>query len=88
VVAGGGLIVRRLLPRPGNLQGGAEGYILNVYTEPEHRRRGLARELMEVILAWCRENHIARITLHASEEGRALYEGLGFVPTDEMRLAD
>jgi len=88
VVAGAGLIVRRMLPRPGNLQGGAEAYILNIYTEPELRRQGLARELMKTVLGWCREQHIARITLHASDDGRALYEGLGFVPTNEMRLEE
>jgi GNAT superfamily N-acetyltransferase len=86
IIAGGGLIVRRLLPRPESPLGGAEACILNVYTEPAHRRRGLARELMQVMLEWCRENHIARVTLHASEEARALYESLGFVPTTEMRL--
>ena len=86
VVAGGGLIVRRLLPRPESLQGGAEAYLLNVYTEPEHRRQGLGRALMEEMLVWCRENHIARITLHASDEGRLLYESLGFVQTNEMKL--
>ncbi len=88
VVAGGGLIVRRLLPMPESLQGGAEAYILNVYTEPAHRRQGLARELMKVMLEWCRDNNIARVTLHASHEGRELYEGLGFVASNEMRLED
>lgn len=28
----------------------------------------------------------ARVSLHASVEGRPLYEGLGFEPTNEMRL--
>jgi GNAT superfamily N-acetyltransferase len=86
IVAGGGLVLRRLLPRPGALQGGQEAYVLNVYTEPEHRRRGLARQLMQVILAWCEARHIARITLHASDDGRPLYDSIGFVPTNEMRL--
>jgi GNAT superfamily N-acetyltransferase len=86
VVAGGGLIVRRMLPRPESPQGGAEGCIMNVYTEPEHRRHGLARELMLTMLEWCRSNHVARVTLHASAEGRLLYESLGFAPTNEMRL--
>ena len=86
VVAGGGLIVRRMLPRPESPQGGAEAYILNVYTDPAHRRQGLARELMKVMLEWCRDNNVARVTLHASDEGRLLYETLGFVSSNEMRL--
>ncbi|HXQ22618.1 MAG TPA: GNAT family N-acetyltransferase [Candidatus Acidoferrales bacterium] len=86
VVAGGGVLVRRMLPRPGWPQGGEEAYVLNMYTEPAHRRRGLARALMETILAWCRARLITRVSLHASDDGRPLYESLGFLPTNEMRL--
>jgi GNAT superfamily N-acetyltransferase len=62
------------------------GYVLNVYTHPSHRRKGLARMLMKAILAWCRRNGFVMVTLHASDYGRALYEALGFKPTSEMRL--
>lgn len=86
VVAGGGVVVRPLLPRPGTPHGDEEAYVLNVYTEPEHRRRGLARCLMQEILTWCRARAITRIALHASDDGRPLYETLGFVQTNEMRL--
>lgn len=86
IVAGGGVMMRGLLPRPGAVQGAEEAYILNVYTEPEYRRRGVARKLMETIIAWARERGCERVTLHPSEDGRALYESLGFDPTDEMRL--
>lgn len=85
VVAGGGAVLRPLLPRPGHLDGGIEAYVLNVYTEPAHRRAGLARALMRTVLAWCAERGIARVTLHASDEGRPLYETLGFCATNEMR---
>jgi GNAT superfamily N-acetyltransferase len=60
--------------------------ILNVYTEPGHRRRGMARALMQVALDWCAANQIGAVILHASNEGSALYESLGFKPTNEMRL--
>jgi len=66
------------LPRRGN--------ILNVYTRPEHRRRGLARRLMRTALDWCGENHVQVVILHASDDGRPLYESLGFRQTNEMRL--
>jgi len=56
-----------------------------MYTEPEHRRRGLARRLMEAMIGWCREEGYASLFLHASDEGRALYAALGFSPTNEMR---
>jgi GNAT superfamily N-acetyltransferase len=60
--------------------------ILNVYTEPEHRRRGMARALMQIAIEWCAANQIGAVILHASDEGGALYESLGFTPTNEMRL--
>jgi GNAT superfamily N-acetyltransferase len=62
------------------------GNILNVYTEPGHRRRGLARSLVTAALDWCRTKGIHVVILHASNEGRTLYEALGFQPTNEMRV--
>ena len=85
VVAGGGLVLRPLLPRPGHADGGVEAYVLNVYTDPPHRRRGLARRLMDEILAWCDAEGVQRVSLHASDDGRGLYESLGFESTNEMR---
>ncbi len=61
------------------------GYILNVYTHPDYRRRGLARQLVQMCTDWCYANDIKIVTLHASDEGRKVYEGLGFTPTNEMR---
>lgn len=66
--------------------GARRGNILNVYTSVDHRRRGLARLLMETALVWCREHGIRAVILHASDEGRPLYEALGFHPTNEMRI--
>ena len=66
--------------------GSRRGNILNVYTNPESRRQGLAHRLMEVALDWCRINRIRAVILHASIEGRPLYEKLGFRPTNEMRI--
>jgi GNAT superfamily N-acetyltransferase len=60
--------------------------ILNVYTNPEYRRRGLARKIMQTIIQWCKREGLARVTLHASDDGRHLYESLGFESSNEMRL--
>ena len=85
VVAGAGVILRPLLPRPESPHGGEDAEVLNVYTDPAHRRRGLARRLVEHVLSWSRARGFRRISLHASDEGRPLYEQLGFEPTNEMR---
>ena len=85
VVAGAALW---LMDWPPHMVGSSprRGNILNVFTEPPFRRRGLARRLMEAAIAWCRTNHVDLVILHASPEGRALYESLGFRASNEMRL--
>jgi hypothetical protein len=44
----------------------------------------VARALMDRVLVWSTEKAIARVTLHASDEGRPLYVALGFASTNEM----
>lgn len=62
------------------------GYVFNVWTEPEHRRKGLSRRLMLALLAACKAQGINRVGLHASAAGRPGYEALGFVPSNEMTI--
>ena len=85
VVAGGGVFVTSWLSHPYDLLC-RKATVLNVYTDVEYRRRGIARKLMEAILAWCRSQGLADVFLHASPEGRLLYEQLGFQVGNEMRL--
>jgi len=65
----------------------ARATVLNVYTEPAFRNRGLARRLMHAVIDWCRAQGLASVQLHASDAGRPLYESLGFGATNEMRLS-
>jgi GNAT superfamily N-acetyltransferase len=86
VVAGGGIVIANWPGHPGeNLA--KRAWILNMYTEPEARRRGVAKQLLEVLLHWCRTSGFRTVSLHASAAGRPLYEAAGFQSTNEMRLA-
>jgi GNAT superfamily N-acetyltransferase len=85
VVAGGGIIRLPYHSSPRDPDP-RRAWIVNMYTEPEYRRQGLARRLMEAMIEWCRGQRMANVFLHASDEGRPLYEALGFTPTNEMRL--
>jgi GNAT superfamily N-acetyltransferase len=85
IAAGAGLWLMDWPPHMIGL-GTRRGNILNVYTNENFRRRGLARQLMEAALDWCRQNGIDTVILHAAPAGRTLYESLGFQPTNEMRL--
>ena len=85
VVGGGGIVISHW---PGDLheRKPRRAMILNMYVEPDCRRRGIARMLMKKMIEWCRDQGFARVGLHSSNDGRALYEELGFKPTNEMRL--
>jgi GNAT superfamily N-acetyltransferase len=61
-------------------------YVLNVFVEPDHRRQGLAHQLVTTLIDWCRAEGIHHITLHASEAGRPIYTSFGFDETTEMKL--
>lgn len=86
VIAGSGLIVHEWPSRPVNPAEPRRAYVLNVYTEPEYRGRGIARRIMNEIVDWCRAQGFRAVSLHASVFGRHLYESMGFEPTNEMRL--
>lgn len=85
VVAGGAVLVVPLPAHPYDLEC-RRATILNVYTEPAYRRRGIARRLMQTMISWCEQQGLARINLHASDDGRRLYESLGFKTSNEMSL--
>lgn len=84
-VAGGAVIITPWLAHPYDLEC-RRATLLNVYTNPEYRRRGIARKIMQTMIDWCKREGLARVTLHASEDGRHLYESLGFEASNEMRL--
>jgi ribosomal protein S18 acetylase RimI-like enzyme len=75
------------LARPDNPKG-TTGYVFNVATDPDQRRRGYSRACMEELLDWFRRRGVTRVDLKASPEGEPLYASLGFVRTADpaMRL--
>jgi GNAT superfamily N-acetyltransferase len=85
IIAGAGLSIEDFPATPRD-QTGRRAYVMNVYTDPPYRHRGLARRLMQTLLDWCRANGIQTVALQASDKGRPLYESLGFKSTNEMRL--
>lgn len=61
-------------------------YILNVYTDPAYRRRGLAKKLVSQLLDEARTLGLHIVELHASSAGKPIYESLGFKATNQMRI--
>ncbi|MEP6781172.1 MAG: GNAT family N-acetyltransferase [Gemmatimonadaceae bacterium] len=94
IIAGAGVLIRQIPPfatldASGNrrIAKGKQGLVVNVYANPSVRRHGVATLVMNEILDWSSRERIDRLVLHASEQGRPLYEKLGFVMTNEMRYA-
>jgi GNAT superfamily N-acetyltransferase len=89
VVGGAGVQLQPILPRPLNastIGEGRQGTIVNVFTEPQWRRRGIAGQLVKEIITWSKRDQIERLLLHASDDGRSVYERLGFTAGNEMRF--
>jgi GNAT superfamily N-acetyltransferase len=89
IVAGAGVQLQPILPRPldvSTIGEGRQGTIENVFTAPQWRRRGIASLLIKEIIIWSKNEQIDRLVLHASDEGRSIYEKLGFIASNEMRF--
>jgi len=85
IIGGGAVLINPWPSHPYDLEC-RRATILNVYVHPEYRRKGVARQLMRTMIDWCRKEGFAAVYLHASKNGRPLYEAMGFKPTTEMRL--
>ena len=88
IAAGGGITILPWPPGP-RYMGDRLGFVYNVYTEPAHRRRGLARVVMDAIHGWCRGAGITSMALNASRDGQPLYEAMGYgvTPSPMMFLS-
>jgi GNAT superfamily N-acetyltransferase len=78
VAGGAALTLIKWPPGPSPLKGDRAAFVYNGYTEHAHRRRGVARRLMETLHAWCADHGIGAIALNASSDARQLYESMGY----------
>jgi GNAT superfamily N-acetyltransferase len=86
VVAGLGMMVIDWSPHPSHPTDDRRAYVLNVFVEPEHRRKGLAKQLMSLAEERGRQLGLRYAILHSTRQGRPLYETLGWGPTSEMAI--
>ena len=71
-------------PHPTHPTDDRRGYVLNLFVEPTHRRRGIALDLLEKSEREFAQRGIGFAVLHTTDLGRALYERNGWKPTTEM----
>jgi len=63
-------------------------YVANVFVLPDHRRQGIAADLMNAIVEWARAEGMVRIVLAPSEMSIPFYASLGFRPADDLMRLD
>jgi GNAT superfamily N-acetyltransferase len=86
-VAMANLQVFERMPRPGSPDA-RWAYVANVWVDPEHRRRGVGRLVMDEVVAWCRAEGLERMVLNPSEASVPLYRSLGFRAADDLMRLD
>lgn len=87
-VGAGGVSYFRVMPTYHN-PSGRKAYIMNMYTAPDHRRRGIAYNTLDLLVKDAKAQGVSAISLEATDMGRPLYERYGFVKmNDEMELVD
>ena len=85
IVAVSGLVFFQKPPSPNN-HSGKEAYIMNMYTQTEWRKKGIASRLMKEIFRFLNQEGITSISLHTTEVARSLYEQSGFTLMDNEML--
>ena len=79
IVATGGMVVWRIPARYGVVESGKLGYLLNFYTIPEARGKGIATRLLNELIGEARSMGLRYVHLHASKDGEPIYRKAGFV---------
>lgn len=85
-IGAGGVSFFQVMPTYHN-SSGKKAYIMNMYTAPEYRRRGIALHTLDLLVKAAKAQGVQQISLETTDMGRPLYEKYGFVKMkDEMVL--
>ena len=67
-----------IVPPSYHVLDGKVAYIMNIFTFPSYRNRGIGTELFKRIVEEAKQLGYQKITLNATDMGRPLYEKYGF----------
>jgi GNAT superfamily N-acetyltransferase len=81
-----GMVIWELPPKY-NIENGKAGYILNMYTIPELRNKGICTALLRRLISEAKELGVNYLHLHASDLGLPVYRKAGFVEPNQVELA-
>lgn len=84
----GGVSFFQVMPTYHN-PSGKKAYIMNMYTNPKYRRKGIAYKTLDMLIKEIKSKGISSISLEATDMGRPLYEKYGFIKMNsEMELPE
>ena len=86
IIATSEMVVWQMPARYGGLESGKLGYILNLYTIPEARRKGICTRLLNELIKEAKSLGLRYLHLHTSEDGINIYRKAGFVIPDQVEL--
>ena len=73
-----GAMVLKKIPGDFNQSSYLEGDILNMYTVPFARRKGISALILQQLLNEALKRGISKVSLHTSKDGEKLYRKFGF----------
>jgi GNAT superfamily N-acetyltransferase len=73
-----GAMVIKKIPGDFNQSSYLEGDILNMYTVPFARRKGISALILQQLINEARNRGISKVSLHTSKDGEKLYRKFGF----------
>ena len=85
--AGVAFLVIQEIPAAPRFPTGKIGTLMNVYVRPQHRRCGIATELLNRLIAIGQEHDVSYLELKATAAGKPLYETLGFAAVSSPYLS-
>ena len=83
IVGCGGICLYQEMPSPDNPTGKC-AYLMNIYTKPQFRKRGVGEAIIKWLVAQAIMRGIPKIYLETSKAGKQLYTKLGFIPMQDM----
>lgn len=65
---------------------GKRAHLMNVYTNRQYRRQGIASQMLSILIKEAKEKGVTEISLDATELGRELYKKLGFIESQDCMV--
>lgn len=74
-----GAMVLKKIPGDFNQSSYLEGDILNMFTVPNFRRKGISALILQQLLNEALQRGVSKVSLHTSKDGEKLYRKFGFM---------